>query len=86
MDSGGLQKAAGQVGRSPVPKGPVSRDRSSQYVIRAQKESRMGGGGRAGKCLKTSCLKSPKVSQKQPKKLSKPQIRQMQRKVHLGMS
>ena len=45
MDSGGLQKAAGQVGRSPVPKGPVSRDRSSQYVIRAQKESRIGGGG-----------------------------------------
>ena len=42
-DSGRLQKAVGQVGRSPVPEGPVSRDRSSQYVIRAQKESRIGG-------------------------------------------
>ena len=50
-----------------------------------RRRAELGGVERAGKCLKT-CLKIPKVSQKQPKKLSKPQIRQMQRKVHLGMS
>ena len=66
MDSGGLQKAAGQVGRSPVPEGPVSRDRSSQYVIRAQKESRIGWGGACWKVFEDMSEKS----QSEPKTLT----------------